>query len=162
LCLTQAADALDAVGDAVFSDLLWVDSEERGLRSVSHKLCECGAADMHRPPLALFRGECGSLQIKMAERTVAFVDSFVKRERGREGGRERGRRRGREGEPARDRGRKERETRREGEAERESGREGGRGREGERKRGGTAASKNQGDRRGGTERVGKWRRNKRE
>ena len=87
---TKAADALDAVGDDVFSALMWVDSEERGLRSVSHKLRECGAADM-RP------------------------------------------------------------------------REGRRGREGERNRGGTAASKNQGDRRrGGTERVGKWRRNKRE
>ena len=97
---TKAADSLDAVGDDVISALLWVDSEERGLRSVSHKLCECGAADMHRPPLALFRGECGSLQIKVAERTVAFVDSFVKRERGREGGRERGR-----GERERERGR---------------------------------------------------------
>ena len=85
---TKAADALDAVGDAVFSALLWVDSEERGLRSVSHKLCECGAADMHWPPLALFRGECGAVQIRVVERTVAFVDSFVKRERGREGGRE--------------------------------------------------------------------------
>ena len=65
---TKAADSLDAVGDDVISALLWVDSEERGLRSVSHKLCECGAADMHRPPLALFRGErsadccvCGQL-----------------------------------------------------------------------------------------------------
>ena len=48
------------------------------------------------------------MQIKVVERTVAFVDSFVKRERGREGERERGRR------DARDGGRKERE--REGEA----------------------------------------------
>ena len=88
---TKAADALDAVGDDGFSALLWVDSEERGLRSVSHKLCECGATDMHWPPLALFRGECGAVQIKVVERTVAFVDSFVKRERGREGERERGR-----------------------------------------------------------------------
>ena len=80
--------------------------------------CECGAADMHWPPLALFRGECGAVQIKVVERTVAFVDSFVKRERGREGERERGRRekereRGRacEGqgeERARERGRGER------------------------------------------------------
>ena len=65
---TKAADSLDAVGDDVISALLWVDSEERGLRSVSQRLCECGAADMHRPPLALFRGECGSLEIKVAER----------------------------------------------------------------------------------------------
>ena len=32
---------------------------------------------MHWPPLALFRGECGAVQIKVSERTVAFGHSFV-------------------------------------------------------------------------------------
>jgi hypothetical protein len=72
---TKAADALDAVGDDGFSALLW--AEERGLRSVAQKLRECGAAAVRRPALSLFRGECGAVQIKVTERTVAFVDSFV-------------------------------------------------------------------------------------
>ena len=72
---SQAAGVLDAVGDDGFSALLW--AEERGLRSVAQKLRECGAADVRRPPLALFRGECSAVQIKVAERTVAFAHSFV-------------------------------------------------------------------------------------
>ena len=69
---SQAAGVLDAVGDDGFSALLW--AEERGLRSVAQKLRECGAAAVRRPALSLFRGECGAVQIKVAERTVAFVD----------------------------------------------------------------------------------------
>ena len=72
---TKAADALDAVGDDGFSALLW--AEERGLRSVAQKLRECGAAAVRRPALSLFRGECGAVQIKVSERTVAVGHSFV-------------------------------------------------------------------------------------
>ena len=72
---SQAAGVLDAVGDDGFSALLW--AEERGLGSVAQKLRECGAAAVRRPALALFRGECGAVQIKVAERTVAFAHSFV-------------------------------------------------------------------------------------
>ena len=42
--------------------------------SMAQKLRECGAAAVRRPHLALFRGECRAVQIKVAERTVAFVD----------------------------------------------------------------------------------------
>ena len=72
---SQAAGVLDAVGDDGFSALLW--AEERGLRSVAQKLRECGAAAVRRPALSLFRGECGAVQIKVSERTVAFAHSFV-------------------------------------------------------------------------------------
>ena len=67
---SQAAGVLDTVGDDGFSALLW--AEERGLRSVAQKLRECGAADVRRPALSLFRGEPAKVQIKVAERTVAF------------------------------------------------------------------------------------------
>ena len=50
---TKAADALDAVGDAVFS----VDSEERGLRSVAQKLREC-AVIVNATPIGT-RGRSG-------------------------------------------------------------------------------------------------------
>ena len=72
---TMATDALDAVGDDGFSALLW--AEERGLRSVAQRLLECGAAAVRRPALSLFRGEPVKVQIQVAERTVAFVNSFV-------------------------------------------------------------------------------------
>ena len=47
-------------------------AEERGLDSVAQRLRECGAAAVRRPALSLFRGEPASVQIKVAERTVAF------------------------------------------------------------------------------------------
>ena len=68
---TMATDALDAVGDDGFSALLW--AEEHGLRSVAQRLRECGAAAVRRPALSLFRGDPAKVQIKVAERTVAFV-----------------------------------------------------------------------------------------
>ena len=72
---SQAAGVLDAVGDDGFSALLW--AEERGLVSVSQKLRDCGAAAVRRPALALFRGQCSAVHIKVAERTVACAHSFV-------------------------------------------------------------------------------------
>jgi ankyrin repeat protein len=72
---SQAAGVLDAVGDDGFSALLW--AEERGLDRVSSKLRECGALAVRSPALALFCGENGAVQIKVAERTVAFAHSFV-------------------------------------------------------------------------------------
>ena len=72
---SQAAGVLDAVGDDGFSALLW--AEERGWGSLSQELRECGAAAVRQPVLALFRGKWGAVQIKVAERTVAFADSFV-------------------------------------------------------------------------------------
>ena len=96
---TKAADSLDAVGDDVISALLWVDSEERGLRSVSHKRASAALRTCTGLPLRFFAGSVA--------RTVAFVDSFVKRERGREGERREGERgRGREGEREGERGRR--------------------------------------------------------
>ena len=93
---------------------VWVDSEERGLRSVSQRLCECGAADMHRPPLALFRGErsadccvCGQL-CQEGERKRGEREREGEGEREREGGREGEEERRREGEPERMRGEKAR------------------------------------------------------
>ena len=53
---TKAADALDAVGDDVFSALLWVDSEERGLRSVSHKRASAALRTCTGLPLRFFAG----------------------------------------------------------------------------------------------------------
>jgi hypothetical protein len=72
---SQAAGVLDAVGDDGVSALLW--AEERGWGSVAQKLRECGAAAVRRPALSLFRGKRGAVQIKVTERTVAFVHSFV-------------------------------------------------------------------------------------
>ena len=68
---SQAAGVLDAVGDDGVSALLW--AEERGWGSVAQKLRECGAAAVRRPALSLFRGKRGAVQIKVTERTVAFV-----------------------------------------------------------------------------------------
>ena len=77
---TKLAGALDnVVGDDGFSALLWAElwAEEHGLDSVAQRLRECGAAAVHRPALSLFRGKPAEVQIKVAERTVAFRGSFV-------------------------------------------------------------------------------------
>ena len=67
---TKAAGALDVVGTDGFSALLW--AEELKLDSAVQKLSESGAAAGRRPALALFRGECATVRINVAERTVAF------------------------------------------------------------------------------------------
>jgi hypothetical protein len=72
---THAAGALDFVGSDGFSALMW--AEERGLSDVAQRLRECGAADVRRPDLALFRGEWGAVQVDVKERTVAFMGSFA-------------------------------------------------------------------------------------
>jgi hypothetical protein len=44
---------------------------------VAQRQRECGAADVRRPALALFRGEWGAVQVDVKERTVAFMGGFA-------------------------------------------------------------------------------------